>query len=598
MTLTLVTGGTRSGKSARAEALAAATGRPVRYIATADPADPSMGARIAAHVARRPAGWATVQAPPRLADALDPDDGSCVLVDGLGGWLACALEAGGAFETGAGETAARVREAVLADLDALGAAAARIGRDVIVVAEEAGQGMLPGDRGARVWLDLLGESVQRLAARAQRVELVVAGRPVALAGAPPQLRFHGDQRGGGGVSVIAVVGIGADGWAGLGEPAREAILSADVIVGSERQLALLPDTPATRRAWPSPIGPLVDELVADGAEETVCVLASGDPMLHGIGATLARRLDPSRLAVHPHPSAFSLVCARLGWPASEVRLASAVGRPPEVLAPLLQPGRRIVAYVAGAGGAAAAARVLCERGFGPSRLVVCEQLGGPGERIVESTAEDWGERLADPLHTIAIEPRAAQGALVLGPAPGLPDEAYESDGQLTKWPARAMTLAALRPGPGLLWDVGAGSGSIAIEWLRADAQARAIAIEERADRAARIRANALRLGVPQLSVQDGSAPAALTGLETPDAVFVGGGVSIPGLLDRCWERLRRGGRIVASAVTLEGEQALHAARAAHGGALLRLAVSHAEPLGGFEAWRPQLPVVQWSADKP
>jgi precorrin-6Y C5,15-methyltransferase (decarboxylating) len=400
------------------------------------------------------------------------------------------------------------------------------------------------------------------------------------------------------VSVISVVGIGADGWAGLGEAAQAAVLAADVIVGSERQLALLPDTPATRRPWPSPIGPLVDELVENGPRETVCVLASGDPMLHGIGATLAPRVDPGRLTVHPHPSAFSLVCARLGWPASEVHLASAVGRPPEVVAPMLQPGRRIVAYVAGAGGAGEVARVLHERGFGPSLLVVCEQLGAAAERVIESTAQDWGERLADPLHAVAIECRAAPGALVLGSTPGLPDEAYQTDGQLTKWPARAVTLAALCPGPGLLWDVGAGSGSIAIEWLRADRQARAIAIEARADRVARIRANALRLGVPDLLVAEGEAPAALDGLETPDAVFVGGGVSVPGLADCCWDRLRPGGRIVASAVTLEGEQALHAARAAHGGSLLQLAISHAEPLGALEAWRPQLPLVQWSATKP
>lgn len=400
------------------------------------------------------------------------------------------------------------------------------------------------------------------------------------------------------MSLIAVVGIGADGWAGLGETARAAVLDADVIVGSERQLALLPDSPATRRRWPSPIGPLVDELVDDAAGDSVCVLASGDPMLHGIGATLARRVDPGRLAIHPHASAFSLVCARLGWPAADVRLASAVGRPPAVIVPMLQSGRRIVVYVGGVGGAGEIAHVLRERGFGPSRLVVCEQLGGAAERITESAAQDWGERVVDPLHAVAVECVAAPGTLVLGCAPGLPDEAYESDGQLTKWPARAVTLAALRPGPGLLWDVGAGSGSIAIEWLRADPQARAIAIEARVDRAARIRANALRLGVTELVVEEGAAPAALDGLDTPDAVFVGGGVSVPGLLDHCWDRLRRGGRIVANVVTIEGEQALQRARADHGGSLLKLEISHAEPLGGLEAWRPQLPVVQWSAAKP
>jgi precorrin-6Y C5,15-methyltransferase (decarboxylating) len=397
--------------------------------------------------------------------------------------------------------------------------------------------------------------------------------------------------------VISVVGIGAEGWAGLGEPARAAILAAELIVGSARQLALVPDGAAAKRPWPSPIDPLVDELV-NGIDGSVCVLASGDPMLHGIGATLARRVGPERLAVHPHPSAFALACARLGWPAAEVSLVSAVGRPPEVVAALLQPGRRIVAYVAGAGGAAGVAAVLRERGFGPSRFVVLQQLGGPGERIVERTAQDWADADADPLHAVAIECRAAPDAPALGRHPGLPDAAYESDGQLTKWPVRAVTLAALRPGPGLLlWDVGAGSGSISIEWLRAERDARAIAIEARADRAARIRSNALRLGVPALTVIERPAPEALADLEPPDAIFVGGGVSAAGLLAACWDALRPGGRIVANAVTLEGEQALHASRAARGGALLRLALSHAEPLGDLEAWRPQLPVVQWSAQK-
>ncbi|MEA2270390.1 MAG: precorrin-6B C5,15-methyltransferase / cobalt-precorrin-6B C5,C15-methyltransferase [Solirubrobacteraceae bacterium] len=399
------------------------------------------------------------------------------------------------------------------------------------------------------------------------------------------------------VTPIAVVGIGADGWAGLGEPARAAILAADTIVGSRRQLDLLPATAGARRPWPSPIDPLVDEL-ADGVPGTVCVLASGDPMLHGIGATLARRVGPERLAVHPHPSAFSLACARLGWPAAETELVSAVGRPPEVAAALLQPGRRLIAYVTGAAGAAGIARVLRERGFGPSRFVVLEALGAPPERIVDGTPDDWGDAEAGALHAVAVECRAAPGALVLPRTPGLPDAAYESDGQLTKRAVRAVTLAALGPGPRrLLWDVGAGSGSVAIEWLRAEPTARAVAIEPRADRAARIAANARRLGVPALEVRAGAAPGALHGLDRPDAVFVGGGVSVAGLLDRCWDALAPGGRIVANAVTLEGEQALHAARAAHGGALMRLAVSHAEPLGGLEAWRPQLPVVQWSADK-
>ena len=410
---------------------------------------------------------------------------------------------------------------------------------------------------------------------------------------------------------LVVVGIGADGWAGLGEAARAAVLAADGVVGSTRQLALLPEIDAAHRPWPSPMEPLVEELVAGalawnehegsggtGATGGVCVLASGDPMLHGIGATLARRLPPDRLVVHPHPSAFALACARLGWPAAEVELVSAVARPPEVLARLLQPGRRLVVYASGTSGAAEIVGVLRERGFGPSRFVVLEQLGGEAERISESTADDWGAREADSLHAIAIDCVAEPGAPVFALVPGLPDDAYENDGQLTKRQVRAITLAALAPTPGaLLWDVGAGSGSVAVEWLRAESTARAVAIERHAERAERARANARLLGVPQLEVVLGSAPEALCELPGPDAIFIGGGLTTGGVIQRCWYSLQPGGRIVANAVTLEGERVLAFARERCGGTLVRIAISHAEPLGSFEAWRSQLPVVQWSARK-
>jgi precorrin-6B C5,15-methyltransferase / cobalt-precorrin-6B C5,C15-methyltransferase len=430
---------------------------------------------------------------------------------------------------------------------------------------------------------------------------------------------------------VVVVGIGADGWAGLGEPGRAALTAARTIVGSQRQLDLLPaELEAARRPWPSPIDPLVEELVTARHDGT-CVLASGDPMLYGIGATLAARLGPERLVVHPHPSAFALACARLGWPAAEVELVSAVGRPLETLIRLLQPRRRIVVYASGADGSSRVARLLRERGFGPSRFIVLEQLGAPDERVHESTAEQWGKQVArqwagqsgerpdgqgagqsgerpdgqgagrpgeHPLQTVAVECRLASGALPLPPTPGLPDAAFQSDGQLTKQPVRAIALAALAPLPGeLLWDVGAGSGSIAIEWLRAEPSARAIAIEANAQRVERIAANASALGVPQLDVRHGRAPAALDGLPAPDAVFIGGGVSQEGTIERCWQALRPGGRLVANAVTLEGEQALLAARAAHGGELLRIECSDAEPLGGFTGWRPRRPVVQWSVPK-
>ncbi|HSZ03930.1 MAG TPA: precorrin-6y C5,15-methyltransferase (decarboxylating) subunit CbiE [Solirubrobacteraceae bacterium] len=400
---------------------------------------------------------------------------------------------------------------------------------------------------------------------------------------------------------LVVVGIGADGWAGLGEAARGAVLAAEELVGSPRQLALLPRTSATQRPWPSPIEELVEELVERsdaGSAGGVCILASGDPMLHGIGATLARRLPAGRLVVHPHPSAFALACARLGWPAAEVELVSAVAQPPDVVTRLLQPGRRVVVYTSGAGGAAALAGVLRESGFGPSRFVVLEQLGGPAERVVEASAQEWRDAAADPLHCVAIECRAQAGTPPRPLVAGLPDEAYENDGQLTKRHVRAVTLAALAPLPGaLLWDVGAGSGSIAIEWLRAEASARAIAIERHAERAERARANAHALGVPRLEVVLGSAPEALCDLPGPDAIFIGGGLTTMGVIQRCWYSLRPAGTIVANAVTLEGERVLTFARERCGGELARIEIAHAEPLGSFEAWRSQLPVVQWCARK-
>ncbi len=397
---------------------------------------------------------------------------------------------------------------------------------------------------------------------------------------------------------IAVVGIGADGWAGLGDAAREAIRTADEIVGSERQLALLPATAtAPRTQWPSPMQPLLDDL-ATRTDQAICVLASGDPMLHGIGATLASELGEARLDVHPHPSAFAIACARLGWPSADVELVSTVARPVQTIARVLAPGRRVIVYATGVDAPAGVASVLRDRGYGPSRFVVLEQLGGPREKLVESTAGAWRARWADPLHAIAIECRITPGRPLLPRTPGLPDDAYGGDGQLTKRHVRAMTLAALQPTPGqLLWDVGAASGSIAIEWLRAEPSARAIAIEARPDRARQAKANALKLGVPELDVRTGEAPQALEGLPRPDAIFVGGGLTTGGLLALCHERLNAGGRLVANAVTLEGEQILTTARAEHGGDLARIEIAQAAPLGEFTAWRTQMPVVQWTLVK-
>lgn len=397
---------------------------------------------------------------------------------------------------------------------------------------------------------------------------------------------------------IVVVGIGADGWDGLGPAARKAVSSASEVIGSQRQLDMLPSDAPPSRVWPSPLDSLLDELVARRRGPRICVLASGDPMLYGIGATLARRMDPSRLTVIPHVSAFALACARLGWPETGVALISAVGRPAEAVVRLLQPRRRIVVYTSGVDGAAEIAALLRSHGYGPSRFVVLEQLGGRAERVTDTTAAEFDGQ-ADRLHAVAIECAAQPGTPLLSPVPGLPDGAFESDGQLTKRHVRAATLAALAPVPGaLLWDVGAGTGSIAIEWLRADPTAHAIAIEARDDRVERIAANAAALGVPGLEVVHGTAPEALDGLDAPEVVFIGGGFTVEGVFERCWEALAPGGRLVANVVTLEGERAVADARAKHGGELARIAIDHAEPLGGFTAWRAQIPVVQWSVTKP
>ena len=403
---------------------------------------------------------------------------------------------------------------------------------------------------------------------------------------------------------IVVVGIGADGWAGLTDLARRAVLSAEEVIGSDRQLAMLPAHCPPRRPLPSPLAPFLDSLPV-AADRRVCILASGDPMLHGIGSSLARRLGPraidsGQLTVISHPSALALACARLGWPEAEVTLVSAVAEPISTVARVLQPGRLVIAYVTGTGGATQVAQALCARGFGASELTVLEQLGGPGERIRRGAAGTWGTGAHDPLAVVAIRClRDADGdTAILPTVPGLPDDAYEHDGALTKRHVRAATLAALAPAPGaLLWDIGAGSGSIGIEWLRAEPTARAIAIEPRGERAARAARNAAALGVPRLQIVNGDAPRALEGLDAPDAIFIGGGLS-DSVLGAAWDALLAGGRLVANAVTAEGERLLLDAASRHGGELVKLSVSHLEPLGSFTAWRPALPIVQWSASKP
>ncbi|HET9557534.1 MAG TPA: precorrin-6y C5,15-methyltransferase (decarboxylating) subunit CbiE [Actinomycetota bacterium] len=399
-------------------------------------------------------------------------------------------------------------------------------------------------------------------------------------------------------AAVTVVGIGDDGWDGLTETARAALRQAPVIVGSTRQLALLPDLGVRRQPLPSPLLSQLDDLVA--SNPGLCLLASGDPMLHGLGATLARRLGAGRLRVLPAVSSIALACARLGWAGHEVDVVSLVSRPVEVVLPAVQPGGRAIVLCRDGGTPAALARLLADRGWGDSELTVLEHLGGGAEQVTGPLgAAAMGDgRYAD-LAVVALVCRPGRHAVVLPRVPGLPDDAYESDGQLTRREARALALAALAPGPGqLLWDVGAGSGSIGIEWMRVDARCRAVAVERRQDRVERVRRNATNLGVPDLEVVCGNAPKVLSGLPGPDAVFIGGGVTADGLLDTCWERLEPGGRLVAHAVTIESEAVLHRWQRAVGGHLVRLAASHAGPLGGFTAWRPALPVTHWQVTRP
>jgi precorrin-6Y C5,15-methyltransferase (decarboxylating) len=398
---------------------------------------------------------------------------------------------------------------------------------------------------------------------------------------------------------LSIVGIGEDGIAGLAPTARSMIAAADIVFGGKRHLLLAaPLIRGATRPWPSPFEGAIADILAH-REGQVCVLASGDPFLYGVGCVLARRVPSEEMIVVPAPSSFSLAAARLGWALAETALVSLHYRPLALLQPHLQPGARLLVTTSGSEAPAAIARFLAERGFGASRLTVLEALGGSRERLRTTTAERfaWGD--VDPLNIAAIDVVAAAGARVLPLVPGLPDALFEHDGQLTKRWIRAITLAALAPCRGeLLWDVGAGAGSVAIEWMLAHPSLRAIAIEARADRAARIRRNACACGVPGLEVVEGEAPAALCGLPRPQAIFVGGGASDKGVLEAAVDALDGGRRLVVNAVTLQTEALLIARHAALGGELIRIGIARAAPMAGMTGWRPALPVTQWAWVKP
>ena len=397
---------------------------------------------------------------------------------------------------------------------------------------------------------------------------------------------------------LTIVGIGDGGLESLTAEGLAAIASADTIFGGERHLAMLDDdTTGERIAWASPFLDGIDALIACTGSPTV-VLATGDPLWFGVGSTLARHVEPGAMRVVPNLAAFQLAAARLGWPLQDCRCLTVHGRPVDAVARHLAPGQRLLVYSADASSPQALARLLTGRGYGPSRIIVLEHLGGPAERVLDTSANGFDlDGLAD-LNTVAIECVAGRAAQPRPTVPGLPDDAFVHDGKMTKRVLRALAIAALEPLPGrLLWDVGAGAGSIAVEWLRASERCRAIAIEPKPERRAMISENAAILGVPEIEIIEGTAPAAFAGLDQPDSIFIGGGLT-DGVFDEAWDALKPGGRMVAHAVTLESEAILLELQARLGGELMRIAIDRAEKVGPYRGFKPAMPVIHWHVTKP
>lgn len=398
---------------------------------------------------------------------------------------------------------------------------------------------------------------------------------------------------------LTLLGIGDDGLDSLTPPARALFEAARTVIAPERVLAEIDTGEREVIPWTFGVKQTIAMLMARRGLP-VTILATGDPMHYGIGATLMRHIEAAEMRVIPTPSAFSLAAARLGWALQDVASISLHGRSVHLLAAHLAPGNRIIALTSTGRTIGEAADILVARGYGRSKMIVLEHMGGRSERRIEMEAEAVvaeGPIFAE-FNTLAVDCVAGEGAAVLGAVPGLPDDAFEHDGQLTKSEVRAVTLSRLSPVPGaLLWDVGAGCGSVAIEWMRAARGARAIAIEQDEARRAMIAANALVLGTPTLDIVAGTAPEALFGLVAPDAVFIGGGVTGEGVFEGAWGALKPGGRLVANAVTVEGEARLAELAERHGGEMVRLQVSRAEAVGRYHGWKPMMPVTIWSVAK-
>ena len=397
---------------------------------------------------------------------------------------------------------------------------------------------------------------------------------------------------------MTVVGIGADGWAGLNDAARALIEAAPVVLGGERHLTMLPEVPdQVRESWPSPLVEGLPALMARFEGQDVVAIASGDPLVSGVATTLVDLLGRDAVTVVPTLSSVALARARMRWSAESTEVVTLVGRDPHLVARSLAPGLRLLVLSSDGSTPGEVAALLTAAGYGASPMSVLSDLGSASESRVDSLAATWGEEPSPALNVIAVELQSS-GARPLGFVAGLPDDAFEHDGQITKRDVRASALARLAPVPGqLLWDVGAGAGSVGIEWLRAHPTCRAIAIEAREERAERVARNAATLGVPALAVVTGKAPDVLQGLEAPHAIFIGGGATEDGLVDACWDALLPGGRLVIHGVTLETEALLAHLYASLGGELTRLHVEHAAPIGTFTGWTPARAIMQWAIVK-
>lgn len=394
---------------------------------------------------------------------------------------------------------------------------------------------------------------------------------------------------------LHIVGIGEDGMDGLLPATRAVVEAAEVIIGGDRHHQLSDAVTAERVAWPHPFDALIDVLKGYKGRRVV-VLATGDPLWFSVGARIGRSIAPSEIVYHPQLSAFQLASARMGWSMADLEALTVHGRPVEQMIAFIQPDARLLILTTGAETPGQIARFLTERGFGRSKMTVLANMGGEGELRFDGEAATWDHEVPA-FNTLAVECIAAPDAALLPRVPGLADELFQSDGTMTKREVRAVTLAKLMPMRGaLLWDVGTGCGSVAVEWMRGARYARAVGIEPRADRRAMAAANALALGVPGLRLIEGEAPAALAGLDRPDAVFIGGGLS-EAAFEACWEALKPLGRLVANAVTIESEQVILALHARFGGELCKLQIARAEAVGRLSGWKPAMPVTQWSLVK-